>query len=223
MTSASWEDIELHSPDLNLLWHSIKIFLVQLAPNLYGDVVELGEQPIILDIGANIGAMSLVFAKAYPGATIHAVEASSYNYPYLVKSTKRFRIYPQHFAAHDEDGELEIAMPHEDQRPIVNSGEISVYGKGDGHRETVIARRLDTAFERADFIKIDTEGHTLSVLRGASRIIAESRPILQIESSPTSYRMAGVTAEDLREHFQKIGYEARYWLKDLKDVLYFPV
>jgi FkbM family methyltransferase len=64
---------------------------------------------IIVDAGANIGMASLWFKKAYPSATIIAVEPDAGNYELLVRNTKNISgIVPVQAAISPMDGELAV-------------------------------------------------------------------------------------------------------------------
>ena len=49
-----------------------------------------GETPVILDLGANIGAASLYFAAMWPGAHIAAVEPAADNFELMVENLAAF-------------------------------------------------------------------------------------------------------------------------------------
>lgn len=172
---------------------------------------------IVIDVGANIGAISIWHALAFPMTTIHSVEPSSHNFGYLVENTKPFdNIYLHKWAAHDEVGEVDIALPTDEQRPVVpNTAQISIYGKSGKYKERVRALPLDAVFDYADLIKIDAEGHTIPILEGAKELIERHSPILQVEGSMDSYKMAGITLDDLISYMSDIGYtKAGYVYQD---------
>lgn len=56
-------------------------------------------------------------------------------------------------------------------------------------------------FTDVDVIKIDVEGYELQVLEGATKTIANNRPIVQIECVETQPRAFGKTIHDLMDYF----------------------
>ncbi len=60
---------------------------------------------------------------------------------------------------------------------------------------------------RIDFIKIDTEGHELSALRGGGKVIARTRPIISAEYGKPTYSLYGLTAESLHDWTEQAGYQ----------------
>ncbi len=144
----------------------------------------------VVDVGANVGSYSIMFHKTFPEAKIISIEPSSYNMPYLkhncacIPDNEILQI-----ALGDVRGRVEIAMPTEDQRVLMNdfptshTGCLSIYGQSDNLREEVDIYPLDELnIQRpVGFIKIDTEGYEQQVLRGARKIIREDSPVLLVE------------------------------------------
>lgn len=68
---------------------------------------------------------------------------------------------------------------------------------------------LDIEFPDApkiDFIKIDTEGHEISALKGGQAVIARTRPIISVEYGSPAYSLYGLTAESLYDWADENGY-----------------
>ncbi|MGH7056697.1 MAG: FkbM family methyltransferase, partial [Acetobacteraceae bacterium] len=84
-------------------WHDI------LA--LYDGLVRQGT-PLILDLGANVGLVSLYFAKNWPGARIVAVEPETQNYCLMRDNLSGLaNVLLLHAAAASEDGSVRIVDP----------------------------------------------------------------------------------------------------------------
>lgn len=77
---------------------------------------------------------------------------------------------------------------------------------------------IDEQFKgkRVDFIKIDTEGHELQILRGAKQTLKNNpNAKLIIELNPGSLKNAGDSPEDLLQFIVGMGYEV-YFIDDKK-------
>jgi FkbM family methyltransferase len=73
------------------------------------------EMPLILDLGANIGFMTLYFAKNWPKARIIAVEPDEGNFRLLKANSEGMsNITPIKGAVASEDGAVQIANPHDE-------------------------------------------------------------------------------------------------------------
>lgn len=184
----------------------------------------------IVDVGANVGAYSVLFHNIFPEAKIISIEPSSYNMPYLKHNCKSI---PDNeilqLALGDVRGKADIAMPSEKQRVLNNdypeshTGCLSLHGETDYLRETVDVVPLDELdIQRpVGFIKIDTEGYEIQVLMGARNIIREDKPIMLIEGNENNLKMAGTTKWHLFRLIAGMGYFPRFQYG--RDFLCFPV
>jgi FkbM family methyltransferase len=88
----------------------------------------------------------------------------------------------------------------------------SLYPGGDSS-ERVRLRTLDEyceseGIDRIDYLKVDTEGHELAVLKGAERLLREGRvQYVQVEYGP-AYLDAGATLRDVMGLLDDFGYHA---------------
>ena len=131
---------------------------------------------VFLDIGANLGVFSLRIAPALRTGRIFAFEPNSRIRDLFARSSflggfnPTIQILP--FGASDSDREVSFHVP----RDHAGGGAIGGSG-GDGKQFNIQVRRLDDwlpANVAVDMVKIDVEGHELSVLRGMTRILARS-------------------------------------------------
>jgi FkbM family methyltransferase len=73
------------------------------------------ERPLIVDLGANIGFMSLYFAKNWPKARIIAVEPDEGNFRLLKANSEGMSgITPIEGAVASQNGAVQIANPHDE-------------------------------------------------------------------------------------------------------------
>jgi FkbM family methyltransferase len=168
----------------------------------------------VVDVGASVGGTALLFAWAFPSARILAIEPMTINYNCLLHNIKDFpQITSLQMAAHSKRDEIRLSMPTPGQRPDIharfaNSGLFSIHGKDMEHSAVVQADVLDDIVDdKVDFLKIDVEGAEASVLAGATRIMAEDRPILMIELRKTNMKMAGKALQEYHAYFKAIEYK----------------
>lgn len=169
----------------------------------------LNEGSIVIDIGANVGALTLLMAQTAgsgfiyavePGPPIHArlVDNLELN-PEIAQRVKTFRI-----GLSDREDELFWA---EDP---ANRGNAGLLGE-DGIRVKVTT--LDKLFEnealeRLDFIKIDVEGMEYEVIKGGINTIRTYRPVIYYETLVEFKKIRGADYFDkIRDIFKGLDYE----------------
>jgi hypothetical protein len=117
-------------------------------------------------------------------------------------------------ALSDCDGQAELHIPRDGTHLTYGLGSIepAVVGEHeDAKVETVQRRRLDSVIsDGVSFVKIDVEGHELSVLRGASGLIERCRPVFLVEAENRHH--AGAT-DSLFQFFRDANYQG-YFLRD---------
>lgn len=185
----------------------------------------------VIDVGANIGAYSLMFNYLWPDVSLVAIEPSSYNQPYLkynIGHIPEIDIRP--FALGSERGSGVLAIPTTEQKIITNdyhdthTGCLSLYGESDNMREKVDIFPLDELDipRPVGFIKIDVEGHEVEVIRGARKTIEEDKPLMLIEFHEANMTMAGTTKNHLFRLLAGMGYFPTDGLGPV-DLLFRPV
>jgi FkbM family methyltransferase len=140
---------------------------------------------VVLDIGANFGQYSLIASEIIGDkGKVYAFEANPHTYQYLRQSAIANRIawksqYRwENLAVADADGELEFAY----QPGHLGGGHIR--NEGDSSESLTIVKVRSVAIDNylpadvtPDFVKIDVEGHELSVLKGMEQTIRRSPDI----------------------------------------------
>jgi FkbM family methyltransferase len=75
----------------------------------YADACASGRSPLIIDLGANVGLSSILFARAWPRATVVAIEPDEGNFQLLEKNVAPYRnIEPIQTAIWDNPTNLSI-------------------------------------------------------------------------------------------------------------------
>jgi len=149
------------------------------------DTIEQHVRPgdVCLDVGANIGFFAMMMAHR-AGATgkVYAFEPVPETFEVLSQNAQLARastlnLMPIHAAVSSSNGELSICRhAHSTLNQVFALGESSAKAS-----ERVAATTLVSALEKLaceapiSLLKIDVEGHELSVLQGAERLMASGR------------------------------------------------
>lgn len=138
---------------------------------------------VVLDIGANIGALTIPLAQVPGVGAVHAWEPQPYVRELLEENVLLATPPDGPVAIHAEAlGEApgELHVPDLDYTQLGNFGGVAL---GDTGGTVVPVRTLDSyQFPRVDLLKADVEGHEAKVLRGARETIARCRPLLYLEN-----------------------------------------
>jgi FkbM family methyltransferase len=167
-----------------------------------------------LDVGANVGYYSLLAAPLV-GASggIHAFEPVSTMHEMLRSNFERNQIrqaVANRLIVSDSSGPKTINLSPEDN---CGSSSVGIVLRGDHRTETVESITLDDylrqrGLARVDVIKMDVEGHETAVLRGASALLREKRPVWLIEVRENLLRQSGSSRAELYGLLQAAGYAA---------------
>jgi FkbM family methyltransferase len=143
-----------------------------------------GPKLIFFDVGANVGHYSEMMLECFPTAFVHAFEPHPRNYSHLLQHAFPADRAKCHNIAlgqcsgsmtlydHADNDGSEHASLHE--ATITEFHEHSAVGTH-VRVETLDDIAAKEGVEYIDFLKIDTEGHELAVLSGASRLLREHR------------------------------------------------
>jgi FkbM family methyltransferase len=150
-------------------------FLIDSADGLAGTYI---------DVGANIGVMSLPFAKARPDWKVIAVEAFGQMAGLLTDSARDnglTNVQVMSVAAGDTTGLADF--PAADLRNRGNFGTLGFYSKEvPTTRKVPVVCLDDIAPPDTRIIKVDVEGYEPQVFRGATRTLETARPIVLFEA-----------------------------------------
>jgi FkbM family methyltransferase len=142
----------------------------------------------VLDVGANIGLMSLAFSGICPSGRIASIEPVPTTFMRLEKNLRSNgirNVEAFNFALGTMTGKIRMEGHAEMSSGFFVADEYTV---GEAHTSyEVEITRLEDCFDklglrdRLDFIKIDVEGHELDVLDGARNILDRFKPIVMLE------------------------------------------
>ena len=199
-------------------------------------------QPVIIDIGANVGLFTTAFmAATKPPKLVLAIEPSNYVFAILkIVTAKLDRVRCRKLALSHESGEVQL------RTPVKKSGSLRVglshIGDGDemtAFVETVQTKRLDDlliaeSIPHVDIVKIDVEGAEQHVINGAPNLVNKTKPIWFIELVQGRADNFTGSASDIFQQFIDAGYQAFIlnddygWdqvisISDATDYLFVPV
>lgn len=169
-----------------------------------------------VDVGANIGLMSIFVASRFPEAVIHAFEAHPETMDILKQNLSINQlswVYPNAFALGNEEGEFMIYTDHGKNRGGASLISPDVLTEG----FEIPVRRLDNLnLNKIEMIKLDVEGYELEVLKGAEQTIRRDHPVLIVEVSAGRVNKRSLSHE-IFDFIQGVGSYKIYKLKGGKE------
>ena len=148
---------------------------------------------VIFDVGANVGQSCLSYAQAFPTTRIHAFEPVPGTFDTLKAKVANIEsITPWNIALSSSNGTATM------RRAKASVGDRIVQDGAEPDGETVEVKTMTgTAFcqeheiDRISFLKIDTEGHDLDVLKGFLGML-DRVAFVQVEAAMNRYNKSHV-------------------------------
>jgi len=175
---------------------------------------EIKEGDVVLDLGANIGYYTLIFAKLVgPEGRVIAFEPEPDNFSLLEKNVKingYNNVVLVKKAASDKAGKLKLYLSES------NKGDHRIYNSHDGRNFIKIdAVRLDDYFKNhkrpIDFIKIDTQGAEARIIAGARRMLQNNKNIkILTEFWPVGLQRSGANPKAYLNLLLKLGFNLHH-------------
>ena len=143
---------------------------------------ELSPGDAALDIGANIGAVSLFLgSRVGRKGRVFCIEPLAENFAMLRRNLERVDFGGIFCAEHCALGSEEKTVSLHFHEQMDNSGTVSLLDDTGDAVQPVVMRRLDTLWEEwgrppLRFVKMDVEGYEYEVMRGAERLLREAPP-----------------------------------------------
>jgi len=143
----------------------------------------------VLDVGANIGIMTVHLAKHLPNSTIHAFEPVPDNLNVLKRIIKRFKlrkIKVHEMAVGDQSGTISMVLPVQSGAKLQGLSHVkheTITEWNEGLEFNVDVNTLDNVLngERIQGIKIDVENFEYYALKGGRRILEQNQPVIYAE------------------------------------------
>ena len=168
---------------------------------------------IFLDIGANSGIYSLLVARKFSNLTIEAFEPIKSTYKKLTTNIKnnylQEKIIAHNFGLSNENSTLK--MQTNIKFGYKQSAGYFVSKDGDEEAKFILGDKLLKYKNKNIFIKIDTEGHELFVIKGIHKLILNNNIIFQIEIWDNNFKSTNTLLEKYGfEYFKKINSDYYY-------------
>jgi FkbM family methyltransferase len=179
----------------------------------------LGFDAVCIDVGANIGLTSIALARIASAGTVYAIEPDDTTFSNLISNLTANGVanavpvqallgvdgVEKVFLANEADPTGSTSITPNNTRA---SQQIQFHPQ---KKNCISIDRFceERQISRLDFIKIDTEGAEIEVLRGARRMLSEHRPLVYMEfNSHCLMNFANVNPpqalEEIREIFPYI-------------------
>lgn len=164
----------------------------------------------VADVGAHVGYFTMIAALANPRAKVHAFEPVDMIHARLAVNLRLNNV--QNVRRHQagvssEPGWADIGVRFAGN--LLSTGSTLEQSAGDAELKRIRLVTLDEVFDgtRLDLVKIDVEGHEMSVLRGARGTLARDRPTVLLEA------LVGASLDPLLAEFSPLGYDA-HWIAE---------
>jgi FkbM family methyltransferase len=172
---------------------------------------------LILDIGANIGAHTLLLAQLVgPSGRVLAFEPTDFAFgklcrnldlnPELAGRVTRFNVFL--------GGEDEADVPKSiySSWPLTEGRDLHAKHLGEEMpTHSARARSIDKVLAdlgnpKVELVKMDVDGYESKVLLGAAALLRDSRPVFMMELAPYGLEERGTSLEELLSYFLPHGY-----------------
>jgi len=165
------------------------------------------EGSTVLDIGANIGVLTELFAKRVGAdGRVIAIEPETYNMRRLAERLDRcglkgrIELFEGVATNYVGQAKLAVSVDHPGDHHIAGSGQF------------VAATTVDAMLEARDlpsvsFIKIDVQGAEECVIEGMERCLERDSPLLCVEVDNASLQRFGSTAQSLLDRLRHAGFK----------------
>lgn len=160
----------------------------------------------LLDVGANIGSFTQKFRRIFPDCVPTLIEPN----PHCAEELGKLGFETHAFAVSAEPGRAQL---HLSRQWLASTGASLYRENTDYFRDELLVLhevdkvRIDDAFagRRFDFVKIDTQGSELDILRGGREVLRQADYIL-LEVSLVEFNLGAPKAEAVFEELAGIGF-----------------
>ena len=176
----------------------------------------------IVDIGSNIGSVTLPLANTFKKSKVYSIEPTVYAFeklkvninlnPNLKKRIKTFNYFIS-------EKKNKIKFVHSSWKLNNNNKKHQIH-RGILKKTFNKSISLDDLLKKnkipIKLIKIDVDGYELDVLKSAEKTLKKIKPIIYFELAPYLYKEIGYKFDDLLNYLKKLNYH--FYNEDLKPV-----
>jgi FkbM family methyltransferase len=174
---------------------------------------KLARKRVCLDVGANIGNHAVAFASSFQ--RVICFEPNPDVYRVLeINAALKTNIETRNIGASNCTQTLTATVWSSNIGSATVEENLKEKSKGRGHSKQVAFKLecLDTLLDAAtaatvDFVKIDVEGHEVSVLEGAAKLLSTQKPVVALEVLKVGFQSHQHPAIQLLQSF---GYDHFY-------------
>jgi FkbM family methyltransferase len=178
-------------------------FVSKILPQYF----DVQKKPVLIDVGANVGNYCISLANKFPQANIIAFEPSKVAFEKLEKNSALLNIVAERNGLGEKSENLTIYTSSDSSHNTMYKEVLEkLLVKNKIEEEIIVIETLDNYcvknnIDVVDFLKIDVEGNELSVLKGATKMLATKQiKVIQFE-------------------FNEMNIISRVFLKDFYDLL----
>ncbi len=165
------------------------------------------EPSVIFDVGANVGQSALAYSAAFPAAQIHAFEPVPTTFRQLSAAVRdRANVHVHQLALSRAEGaatmltQADSTLSRVTRAGAAETGVMVEVRTRPGH---AVAAELGVGL--ISYLKIDTEGHDLEVLRGFEPVL-DDVDFVQVEASMNPYNKTHVPFRDMEDYLRAQGF-----------------
>ena len=176
-----------------------------------------------IDIGANIGSVSLVMAKMFDDLKIFAIEPTNYAFRKLSHNLnlneelkKKVYLRQLFISNHKKPKSVWSSWNFEksNEKHLKHSGTLKEIKQDSFLKLDEFIKEEN--LKDIDFIKLDVDGYELDVLNSGREFFKNNRPIIFIEIAPYLYPEFGYTVFELINFMKKFNYD--FFDEDLRRI-----
>lgn len=174
---------------------------------------------IFVDVGANIGSISIPLSKMRPDVSIIAVEASPWIFNVLkenIKANKASAITAVNYAVYSESGKR---LPMYAPKDLFGKGSLKpVFTQEAEMVETITIDEIKKKFNISNihFIKVDVEGFEAAVFGGMAQLTLSDKPKIVFEFSEWTEKAAGFKPREAQSILLSKGYKIQQMDENFK-------
>ena len=193
----AWKILPLSMIQLIKRRHYLRLLRSSLSENepefrLVRYLVKPGD--LVIDIGANVGVYSKILSELVgPDGHVYSIEPFPSTFEILCYNVRKLRldnVEPVNAAVSDSQKVVAMAIPYDSsgaethyRASIVTQHEKKGKTEATKVQTVTIDSRFVSTSGTISFIKCDVEGHELACIKGATKLLARSRPAWLIEVS----------------------------------------